>query len=302
MAYRIRRRKPLPKQLHQIVRRQIDRAIKEARDDGLPLEMRVHQVRARLKRARAAVRLVREDAGRRARRDDRWMRDLRRELAHARELTVESQTLRRLIEVSRDHASPALGAALERAEQRAARHWGSKRVAAPLEAAVEELRRRRRRAARWRVRHPRRTVRRGVELAYRRARRAFLDLGNARDAESFHEWRKAIKTLAHQLRLLRRASPELWASLGAPLEAIGTLLGDAHDLDVLRARVAADQRTFGSEEDRALLVSLAEQQMTLLHEQARAQGASLLVASPREIAARVQQSWSGWGRRRVRAA
>src|SRR6185369_7342625 len=100
MAYRIRRRRSLPKQLHQIVRRQLDRAIEEARDDGLPLEMRVHQVRARLKRARAAVRLVRADSGRRARRDDHWMREVRRGLARARELTVETHTLRRLMELS----------------------------------------------------------------------------------------------------------------------------------------------------------------------------------------------------------
>jgi CHAD domain-containing protein len=297
MPYRIRRRRPVPKQLHQIVRRQIDRAIEEARDDGLPLEVRVHQLRARLKRARAAVRLVRGEAGRRAKHDDHWMRDVRRRLSGARELTVEPQTLRRLRELSRERVTPELSAVLERAERRAARLSGSSRVEDPLKDAIKALRRGRKRTCRWKLHRSRRTVRRGVAEAYRRARRAFLDLGDARDAESFHEWRKTIKSLGYQLRLLQAASPDLWASLGGPLDSIGELLGEAHDLHLLRGRVSEDSRTFGDESDRRVLVSLLEQQMALLHEQARAQGAALLVASPSEIAARVRESWAGWRRR-----
>src|SRR5262245_6991809 len=107
MSYRIKRREGLPKGMRRIVKTELERAVEEARDRARPPGARVHQLRARLRRARAAVQLVRSEAGKRARRDDRWMRDLRRGLARARELTVERQTLERLIQRARENVALA---------------------------------------------------------------------------------------------------------------------------------------------------------------------------------------------------
>jgi len=298
MPYRIRRRDSVRKGMRRIVRRQLRHALDAARDPAVPLDVRVHELRAHLKRARAAARLVRDEAGKRARRDERWMRDVGRGLARARELTVEPQTLRRLQDLFRDRVSPPLGAALAQAERRAIRRSGSKSVLGPLEAALEILRRRGKRVGRWQVRHPRRSLRHGLETAYRRARRAFTDIGDDRDADSFHEWRKSVKSLGHQLRLLRKAVPELWMALGQPLDGVATLLGDAHDLAVLRADVVADARTFSDEADRTLLLALIDQEMITLHADARARGSALFVASPPEIGDRVKAAWAAWRRNR----
>jgi hypothetical protein len=294
MAYRIRRREPLRKGVRRIVRRQVERAIALGRDEARPLDARVHDLRSSLKRARAAVRLVREDAGKRARRDQRFLRDVGRGLARARELTVEPQTLRRVRELYGAEMTPSLRSALEAAERRAERRAASPAVTAPLDAALAELRRHRKRVGRWHVHRARRSVRRGVELAYRRARRAFTALGGHRDADSSHEWRKAIKFLGHQLRLLRRAAPELWRTLGQPLDEVGGWLGEARDLSLLRAQLTSGSRALRDPADREQLEALIDRAVAELHDRARARGAALLVASPREIGVRLKDALGTW--------
>jgi CHAD domain-containing protein len=294
MAYRIRRREPLRKGVKRIVRRQVARATELGRDEARPLDARVHDLRSCLKRARAVVRLVREDTGKRARRDQRFLRDVGRGLARARELTVEPQTLRRLRELHGEDMSPSLRAALQAAERRAERRATSTAVTAPLDAALAELRQHRKRVGRWDVHRARRSVRRGVEAAYRRARRAFTALGDHRDADSFHEWRKSIKFLGHQLRLLRRAAPELWRTLGQPLDELGDWLGEARDLSLLRAQLTGGSRALRNPADRDQLAALIDRTVAELHERARARGAALLVASPREIGVRLKDALATW--------
>jgi len=297
MPYRIKRNEPVKKAARRIAREQLDRAVDEARDKRRPTDDRVHQLRARIKRARAALRLVRANAqlSGRARRDDRWMRDVARSLARARDATVEAETLRRLVERF-GHEVPHLREALVRVDERVSRRASGPRLTGNLSEAVQTLRKVNGDFGRWGVRSGRRAVERGIRLGYRKARRLARELRADDAPERFHGWRKTIKRLGYQLRLLREAAPELWWTLGAPLERLGELLGDAHDLASLRAHIGAEPELFGSPGDRKTLLAVVERERAVLHAEARVLGAEVLSARAREIAPRVDRAWRSWRR------
>jgi CHAD domain-containing protein len=293
MPYRVRRKESAGGAVRRIVSEQLDRAIADARDRNIPLDDRVHRLRASLKRARAAVRLVREDVGKPARRDERRMRDIARVVAQARELTVEAETLRRLLERAGDQIDPRLVEQLQEARRLAAMQGTSGDAAARLDEAVVEMDRARARLCRWPVEHGRRAVAEGLEATYRDARRALRTLRN-HDAEGFHQWRKTIKRLGYQLRLLRKAAPDLWRALGEPLELLGELLGEAHDFAALQARVATGDGRYGRAVERRRLLALLEEQTRLLQDRAWSRGAVLLALRPRDVASRIDDAWESW--------
>ena len=68
MAYRIKRKERVGKAIRRILREQLRRAIECARDRDGVQEERVHDVRTRLKRSRAALELI---GGRRQGEEDR---------------------------------------------------------------------------------------------------------------------------------------------------------------------------------------------------------------------------------------
>jgi CHAD domain-containing protein len=297
MPYRIKRNEPVRKAARRIAREQLDRAVKEARDKRRPMDDRVHQLRARIKRARAALRLVRANAhlSGRARQDDRWMRDVARTLARTRDAAVEAETLRRLVERF-GHEMPHARETLTRIEERVARRATGPRISGHLGEAVQALSKGGDGLGRWPVSSGRRAVERGIRLAYRKARRLARSLREDDPPERFHGWRKTVKRLGYQLRLLREAAPELWWTLGAPLERLGELLGDAHDLASLQARASSEPQLFGSAMDRKALLAVLERESAILQAEARALGSDVLSARPREIAARVDRAWRTWRR------
>jgi len=299
MPYRIKRKEAVRKAAVRITREQLDRAVDEARDLRRPMDDRVHQLRARIKRARAALHLVQSNGHLRgrARRDDRWMRDVARSLARSRDATVQADTLRKLAERFPEEL-PRAGEALTRIEVRVVRRDAGRKIGGQLDRAVTALKRGCDGIGRWAVNSGRRAVERGIRLAYRKARRLARGLRVDDTPERFHGWRKTVKRLGHQLRLLREAGPELWWTLGAPLERLGELLGDAHDLASLRARVAAEPQLFGTAGDRKVLLAVLDRESAALQAEARGLGAEVLSARPREIAARVDRAWRAWRRGR----
>jgi CHAD domain-containing protein len=296
MPYRIKRKETVRRAVRRIVREQLERAVVESRERERSLDERVHQVRARLKRARAALRLVCADglAGR-ARREDRFMRNVARGLAGSRDATVETETLRGLVQRFGPEL-PRAAEGLARMQERVARREASRKVDGQLGTAVDKLRARRREVGHWSVQAGRRAVERGIRVAYRDARRLARALRVDDPAERFHDWRKTVKRLGYQLRLLRDAAPELWWTLGSAIERLGELLGAAHDLASLRARVAGEPELFGPPADRKALLVVVDRESAALHSQARALGAEVFSARPREIAARVDRAWYDWRR------
>jgi len=192
----------------------------------------VHEVRQRLKRLRALIRLARGHfAGFSA--ENIALRDLGRQLATTREADVLGETLDKLAEAAGIAPPSTLRAAL------IAAHLGrsDEAVEASLLRKVRQgLGQARLRAADWHFSAAGfDLIGPGVEATFRGMRSAGLTATAQTDALHLHEWRKQVKHHAIQLRYLRPVAPDWLGPRRDIADALADLLGEHHDLDMLKA-------------------------------------------------------------------
>ena len=286
---RIERDESVDQGCKRIVRETLAKAAGLARDEALEADERVHEVRLCLKRARAVVALVAVEVGKPALRDDRRLREIGRALGPWRDRAVAREALARLARtpdrargVPVDSSSP-----LDRWLHRA---LATDDAGARLAAAAAALERAVGIVGGWHVGHGRRAARAGFEDAYRRARRAYRRAGEGAAPEDFHAWRKADKRLGYQVELLAARAPGAGAG-GARLKQLAWVLGDLHDLEVLRAILGRAGRAVGRSDAREALVAVIDVQDRELRRKARALGAPLFASRPSEVGDRVRVSW-----------
>src|SRR5262249_50700844 len=95
MSYQLRHGQSLGDNLSRICRKQIEAAIAITNGEEKTHDTTVHEVRKHLKKARAAVRLVRKEIGRGLfREQDRSLRDVGRLTSEIRDAEVRLQTVR----------------------------------------------------------------------------------------------------------------------------------------------------------------------------------------------------------------
>jgi CHAD domain-containing protein len=272
-----------------LVRAELAEAARLARDESVSEEERVHEVRLCLKRARAVVALVAPAVGPRAKRENARLREIARALGPARDEVVARETLARLTRprARQRPADPAAGdAALQSQLLRA---LSVADAAASLRVAARGLERTHRDADRWRVPHGRRAARAGLERTFRRARRDYRRARVIDDATCFHEWRKAVKRLQYQTAILSARAPG--ATLPG-LKDLGRVLGELHDVDVLRAIIVDAAQADHARAARDELLRRVDDSASRLRRHARTLGSELFEERPSEVGRRLDASWS----------
>lgn len=296
MAYRIKRREPVGKGLRRIVGEQIQKAARAARDRDRPQEDRVHEVRTRLKRSRAVLALIRAEGDGQARRDDRRLRDAARILSRPRDLAVQAHTFRLLGTRLQKEVPPRLLAGLSAAERRVRRELRPDAVDRALRRAARTLRRIGRRLGHWDVPHGRRAISDGITRTYRKARAELEAVRGQPSPERFHDWRKQVKALANELRLIREAIPELTTTLMPKIEQLGELLGEVHDLHCAQATAELHPRSFGRAEDSQAVLAAVEERRTKLEREALVLAETVFSGRPRDVRILIKTGWRIWRR------
>ena len=108
--------------------------------------------------------------------------------------------------------------------------------------------------------------------------------------EILHEWRKQAKYLRYHLELLTPTWPEVVGKLAAEAKKLGDLLGDDHDLAVLRAMVVPSHARGHAEQD-GFLGELIDRQRERLQAKAIASGELLYRERPKEFVCRLTAYW-----------
>lgn len=208
----------------------------------------VHEIRRELKRARAALRLLRPAVGEAAyAHENRTLRDAARRLAAVRDARVTLEALERLIRRAPAGASRArllrMRARLRQRHARLLREAGAPARRAALARTLDESRER---TAHWRLPQPWHSVLvQGVERIYRRGRKA-LRIAAARATDrNLHEWRKQVKHLGAALDMVAPLSPRRAAKAAKKVGALGTKLGDDRDLALLCRTAELDAPLLG---------------------------------------------------------
>ncbi len=313
--------------LRRVVVAQLDLAIEllEAYP-GESGEHTVHETRKALKRARALVRLLREELDdKRFARANTQLRDCARQLAGARDAAVMLEALDRLVERDPKLAGTAAGAgrptgaaagasgptgAPGRAGGASAVHalreeLIAERAAASVPAEVPrqvaaELWAVRAQVAAWdlggRGRASSKLLAGGLEGLYRQGRRRMRRARRRRrDVAATHAWRKSAKDLRYVAETLERADAphrkpaRRLRRVARRADRLGEMLGEEHDLALLeqRVRVHAERRGLGKRAHRDLSRAI-ERRRKRLRKRALREGERLYERRPRRFVRRVR--------------
>lgn len=298
MAFRLRDGEPVRKGIRRLARRQLEGALDGLRSGG-GHDDAVHDARKRFKRVRAVLRLVRDELGEKVYgRENTCLRDAGRPLTEVRDAKVLLETLAKLAEHFADRAKAGAFDGVRKWLQ-AHRKAVRKRVLKEEDAitvVTEAVAGARDRLRGWDIGHkgwP--ALRRGLKRVYKQGYRAADAALTDPTTENLHEWRKQAKYLWHQLQILEPLWPGLLDELGNQLHQLTQLLGDEHDLAVLRQTTAADPETFGGGA-LEMLFALIDSRREELREEASLLGRRLYCDRPPVFTARMKTFWKAWKR------
>jgi CHAD domain-containing protein len=299
MSFELKPEQSLRKNVRRIVRKQMEDALEmltgghEGPRDGV-----VHDTRKCFKRVRAALRLVRPKIGEKAfRAENLCFRDAARPLTEVRDARILIETLDGLVKHFHDHIRGKAFADIRKALQ-ANLTDVRKRVLDDEETFTstgEVVRQALGRIKGWASmpdRWP--AIGQGLEDTYRKASASFEKAAADTNVLTLHEWRKQVKYLRYQLEMLRPLWPERMEELAGEADRMGELLGDDHDLAVLRQTIADDPARFGDEGDREMLLALIDRRRADLEQETILLGRRFFQDGPRKFARRLRGYWKAW--------
>jgi CHAD domain-containing protein len=134
-------------------------------------------------------------------------------------------------------------------------------------------------------------LRPGLQRIYRRGRRSMRAVADEPSDEHLHEWRKRAKDLWHALQIAHPAAPKRMKALARQAHQLSDLLGDDHDLAVLREHIARRGVAFEREATRTALLSAIDRRRASLRREALTLGARIYARRPKRFARLVERGW-----------
>lgn len=237
MSYRLSPRAPLPDELRRVLLEELEGAAREVRGiDGSHTSEAIHEARKHLKMGRAVVRLLRPAMGETFyQRENGAMRRAAQLMSPIRDAHVGAQAIRELMKGYRPGSPPA---ALGRIHREICAELDRVLVASNAtrwsKAAGAEIARILRRLSKLGLPGANmQSLCDGLEVSFKKARRARKAAEREPSDENLHELRKRVKDVGYHLRLLggdRNASVK---RLVDRVTKLGETLGAHHDLAML---------------------------------------------------------------------
>ena len=247
-AFALRTDETVPDGVRRIARGQIDIAL-----DGLgghgDREAAVHDARKALKRLRTLLRLVRDDLDPHLYRHELETLDAVMERFSGELRDVDVDPLRSRLAVEHEEAERRL-----------------KSGTTVLGPAIRELKAARARTPAWTLAHDHfEALSPGLRRIYRRGRRATATAQTDPSTENLHELRKRVKDLWYTTQILRRPAP---SSMRSSAHRVSDLLGEDHDLALLRTQALRHRRELAGTDALTALTAVIDRRRALLRDDA----------------------------------
>ena len=296
MEYRLKQSESVPEGVRRMATEQLDKAVEHLGCPDGKRDEHIHEARKAIKRLRALVRLVRGDlADGVYALENQCYRDAGQRLSGLRDATVLVETLDRLVE--------SLGEDVPKSRFAQVRVWlverrdrtyvdSSNRV---VQEVIADLAQARERLESWNLqREGWGGIRMGVQRIYAQGRRDFAAAYALPSDEAFHDWRKQVKYLWYHTQILENVWPPVMQSLAGELDQLGELLGQDHDLAVLRLMVRTEFPRAGATATVLALERRIDERRSRMQAQARLLGERIYLERPREFSRRLRGYWRVW--------
>ena len=238
MGFRLKLREPLPDGLKRVFREQMESTLELCRHPAKQRGVTVHEVRKHLKKLRAAMRLAIPEVGKnRHAREDCCVRKIGRLVSDLRDAQVRLQTL---IQLRDETAKKPENSPFPHIEELLSleRESFSAAFAGWQKQAIPQLERVETRLLKWPMEDLTwKQVCGVVAKIYKRGQRGLAKTIDDPEPENFHAWRKRVKDLWYQLRILQPVNRVVLTEMARDAEVLGELLGREHDLNFLWARL-----------------------------------------------------------------
>jgi CHAD domain-containing protein len=300
-AYKLQHDEEVPDGIRRIAIGRADSAIEHLRGErDEDVAEAIHEARKDLKKLRSVLRLVRAPLGdERYRRENIRFRNAGRMLSGARDAKVKLDTLAALEERFGDsfpeRELTPLATALERERQELAEGESRDNGGGSAATAARQIEDGRDAIPDWSLDGEGfDLIADGLKRAYRRGRNRFADSRELASPETVHEWRKRVKDLWYHLRLVSEARPGKLGKAADKAHDLSDLLGDHHDLTVLREDAMQRAGLF----DGAVLVdfvTLVERRQGELVDSATSLAKKVYSKKPKKFVSRIEGYWTEWG-------
>jgi CHAD domain-containing protein len=282
------------------VRKQIEKAVEHleatpvVHERGDVRTEAIGEVRKCFKRIRAALRLVREELGEdRYHEENYYFRDAARPLTQVRDAGILLETADKLHQQFPQATTAATFEKIRRAllanQAEVSRQVleEDKAFATVKDAAARALVR----LSGWAVqRDGWLALEAGIRRTYHAGHRSLALAAEHSSVGNLHEWRKQTNYLRHQLQFIEPRLTGAEKQLVDEAHALSTLLGEDHDLAVLRETLAADPFSYGGHRVLKGVFVFIDRRRGDLQRQALALGRELYKSSPKDFTARIASS------------
>jgi CHAD domain-containing protein len=293
-AFRLAADETVPDGVRRIARGQIEMAVAFLSDGG-DREAAVHETRKSLKRVRALLRLARGTLDPDTYRvENGRFRDIGRDLGVARDSRVMVETF----DAVSDRFSAELPAEhYERLRSRlvAEHNEAQSQLDADevlLTSAVRRLETAWARVPAWTLEHEHfPALAPGLRRLYRRGRRAANEARREPSTENRHELRKRAKDLWYATQILRGAGTSRLRRIRRGAHELSDLLGEDHDLALLRGKVVEGGRELPEPADQVALVGVIDRRRDQLERKALRRAKRLYDAKPRAFVRAIEKRW-----------
>jgi CHAD domain-containing protein len=229
-----------------IINEQIEKALFYL-DEGINVNFdeSVHEIRKCIKRVRAALRLIRDAAGRKHYRSENYyFRDINRNLSEIRSIAVIIETLSKLSGEGRNGGYSYLTNHFSAIKEKIIYRLCAQENRLLL--VREMLHRGKERSGRIPAGNSVDILLAGFVRIYRQCLKCMVAAREEPLTANLHEWRKKIKYMYYQLQILKPALPETYIVYELQLDKLSEYLGTDHDLAELEHSLAGNPTAPGN--------------------------------------------------------
>jgi len=296
MAYRFKRGESVIRGLKRVAREEMEEAGAQLSGHKRPgRDEAIHDARKSIKKVRALLRLASAEQDGIYGRENARLRDIARRLSKFRDAFAIIETFDELKSKFQRETRNKLQSVRLGLTKRRSQSAREEDVGIVIVEAASALRRAAKRVKTWPLRADGfAAIVPGLEKTFRAGRKALALVRKDARPENLHELRKRVKDHWYHLRLLEDLWTDMIRASEKSLKDLETLLGNDHNLFVLRETIMADPASYGVKKDVDLTLHLIGTYQKELREQSLVLAARIYDEKPRAFTRRMAGLWDTW--------